>query len=366
LKDRSLWNAIGTWNRLAGGWKFDGSVLSDEDAKARAALCGQFLTRHPDFPAMAEVVAYQKHVEALARRAGGADGPLPRLTRLLSDVLVDRVWMVTVADQDANYYSMAQPVERGSLVQFDGITSFAGKIRSRAIDKDRIVYSGLSPQSKIAAVFKPILADGAKLARWETVMIDLVQKILDEPKIDPILQVALLRKVFDAAGEGSEPLRQALGPMQAKLAQSGVDVNVPWMDPEAHKLDRSRAEAASCVKLLRDMVPPAKEISSLQETIEQGVSRTFCTLGWLASERNGWEVRTGATVPQQGNLWVVVPTENRHGEWKKVGTIDHGKPKLNALDESILAEGRPVFVIVKSLYYPGKQERPIRARRASE
>src|SRR4051812_41078142 len=95
--------------------------------------------------------------------------------------------------------------------------------------KDRIGSIGLSPQSRIAAQFKPILADERKMNRWETVMIDLVDAILREPEIDPILQVALLRKVVEAAVEGSEPLRKALEAMKNQLDQVAVDVNVPWM-----------------------------------------------------------------------------------------------------------------------------------------
>ena len=41
-------------------------------------------------------------------------------------------------------------------------------------------------------------------------MIDLVDAIVHAPDIDPILQVALLRKVVGAAVEASEPLRESL------------------------------------------------------------------------------------------------------------------------------------------------------------
>ena len=46
---------------------------------------------------------------------------------------------------------------------------------------------------------------------WEVVMLDLIDQVRTQPGMDPVLRVALLRKVLELALEGSEPLQAALG-----------------------------------------------------------------------------------------------------------------------------------------------------------
>ncbi len=64
-------------------------------------------------------------------------------------------------------------------------------------------------------------------------MIDLIEAIRSSRTLNPVLQIALLRKVVALAVQGSEPLRDPLKATKDQLDQSTVDVNVPWMNPEA-------------------------------------------------------------------------------------------------------------------------------------
>jgi hypothetical protein len=355
LKEQPLWQALDAWNQLAAEWKAVPEGLTPSEAKSRAALCAQFLNQHPACPNADAVAADQRFAEAIARRTPGVENSPPaRLQRLFSDILVDNVWMVTVTNRDPDgristikYYTTSRPVEKNAFVQFMSLISFNGKEQFRLIAGDRIASRNLSPQSKIAADFKPILADESKLARWETVMRDLVARILDEPDIDPILQVALLRRVLDSAVEASEPLKEALGAMKTRLDQANVDINVPWMNPETANIDRSRTVAADAIQRLRTvaMLPPAERILDLRDRIEHSALQTYPTVGWLARDGDKWQVRTGGTVPNQGELWVVLPLDQKTGRMKKLGRIDGGKPTIDARDSSTLAEGRPVFLV---------------------
>src|SRR5262249_16160265 len=162
----------------------------------------QFVTRHPGFAGREDMVLYQKYAAAIARRAPGPGSPAAKLERLLSDILVDHVWMLTIRGTDGkerlpekHYYTTKQPIDTHGYGEFSSIIRFEGKERSQTIKKEWITYIGMSPQSKIAAQYKPMLADESKLARWETIMIELVGTILSQSDIDPILQLALLRKV---------------------------------------------------------------------------------------------------------------------------------------------------------------------------
>ncbi len=236
------------------------------------------------------------------------------------------------------------PVEKNGFIQFMSLTSFGGKELFRSLHRDVVAVRDLSPQSKIAATFKPILADESKLAQWDTVMRDLVGQVVSNSDMDPILQVALLRRILDSAVEGSAVLRDVLGPLKNELDKADVDINVPWMNPESD-LKAIRERAAHCIRTVRDQfpLPPTKAIDDLRDQIERSVLRTYPTVGWLVKDRQGWRVQPGSTVPKQGELWVVLPVE-KGGKMKKLGQLKEGKPTLDVLDSSILTEGRPVFL----------------------
>jgi hypothetical protein len=352
LKERPLWESLDAWSRVSTGWKLDPSGLGHQEAKTRAALCAQFLSQHRAFPNADAVARYGRFAEAIGRRTPGVENnPQSTLRRLLSDILVDHVWMVSANIREADgriqvrrYYTKERPAENGGLVRFMSLISFSGKEQARAITREMVASVGVSPQSKIAAAFKPILADESKLVQWERVMRDLCARILDEPDIDPILQVALLRRVLDSAVEGSEPLKEALGPMKTRFDAAQVDINVPWMSPETDNLERNHAMAAQVIDLLRRLLPPAKAIDTLRDKVEHDVLQTYPTVGWLAKDRDDWRVRTGGTVPKQGDLWVVLPSD-KTGRLKKVGKLDGGKPAIDVRDSTTLAEGRPVFLV---------------------
>ena len=209
-----------------------------------------------------------------------------------------------------------------------------------------MAHIGLSPQSQIADQIKQrrVLTDESKLTQWETVMTELLDAIVRQPDIDPILQVALLRKVIEAAMEGSEPLRHSLESFKNQLDQSNVDVNVPWMDPEVD-LERNRDAAAAVVQSLPSLADAGKKALARRDVIERSVAGTYRTVGWLAQDRDGWRVRTGAVFPDNKDLWVIAMREDKHAEWRKVGTIAGSQPKIDTRDNSTLVEGRPVFVM---------------------
>jgi hypothetical protein len=350
-QESPLWNAIDAWNALVAGFRTKAENLSAPDATVRALLCQRFITQYPTFPDNAHVAAYQRQLEAIARRQSDTDSATSKVLRVLSDFLVDQVWMVTTsAGSDGagkstakRYYTRKEPTQGPELIRFMAIVDFNGKELSKAILKHEIVSVVQAPQSRVAERFNPILADPATTDRWETVMLDLVEAIIKEPEIDPILQIVLLRKVVESAMEGSEPLRESFEKIKMRLDAANLDVGVPWMNPEIPRPERNRA--AQFVQSLNHLLEPRKQVLARHDQIERDVMVAYRPVGWLKHTTDGWELQSGASVPPDGELWVVVPAPNKTGEWRKVGAITKSRPKLEVRDASVLAEGRPVFVI---------------------
>jgi hypothetical protein len=351
--EQALWYDVEAWNDLTVAWKGRRTALTPQEGKQRADLCARFVTQHPSLPGIDDVVRYQQYAESIARRSALDDGPVANLRRLLADIFVSHIWMVTISDDNditgrpavKRYYAAKQPERNRDYYEFSSIISFEGRELPRTLHKERITFLGLSPQSMVADRFKPVLADDSKLTQWETVMIDLVGAIRNQPDMEPILQVALLRKVVEAGAKGSEPLREALEAVRAHLDDANVDVNVPWMNPEAPR-QPNRSQAAQVVESLPDLASVRADALARRERLERAIARIYRTVGWLSQNADGWQLHSGVATPQEGDLWVVVPKEDKHGQWKKAGTITKGKATVEASESASLAEGRPVFVMI--------------------
>jgi len=349
-RERPVWQSILKWNRLAAGWRAQKDTPSPKELHDRLERTTSFLAGNPWYPAADRVANYKKHLEAMSRRDDKADSPKRRLVQLFSDILVQSIWMMRVKDPNGTskcYYMNQPPSERANLIRYLG--GFDGRERARAIIMPFVVYSDWSPQTKIANKYKIVLGQGSTLADWDRVMIELMTAIRSSEDMDPLLQVALLKKVADNAIEGSEPLRAALGPIKGLLEQGDVDVNVPWMDPDNADAVRLRPRALELVKSLPDLAEVLKDAHRHHEQLEHVVKQFPRSVGWLAKEDNGWQVRCGAVIPNEAELWVAVPESNSLSSWKQVGTISGGAIKIFTESGDVVAEGRPVFAMLRSI-----------------
>ena len=175
-------------------------------------------------------------------------------------------------------------------------------------------------------------------------MTGLVNAILHETGIDPILQVELLREVVTRAGEGSEPFRVLWERVKNRLAQTRVEWHGVWVNPMEPQLGRIQAEMAQLIQSLRDVIPTDGQLQAQRDQIEQGISRTYQTVGWLAQDRDGYHLEKGGLLPRDGDLVVFTLSGDRMG-LKKVGSISGREPKVESSGSSGLAEGQPVFVM---------------------
>lgn len=346
IRELPAWQSVAKWNELVEAWRKEPAGWSLRKVQARQEACTRFLALHPQYPDAVKVNEYWTHLEAILKRASGPDSVRQRLRQLFSDILIGSIWMVEVKEFRSlpkRYYLREKPREGSNLVHF--ITGFDGKERVEAIIRENIDYSDWSPQSKVADKFKVVLSQDSAVENWDKVMMDLAAAIKDDAKMDPLLKIALLRKVVEAAGQGSVPLRQSLSTVRSMLEQADVDVTAPWMDPESREADRLRPAGEGLIKSLPEFDAvrrQAKERLDKIENLSAGLART---VGWLAKTPDGWRVKTDAVLPESGELWVIVPREKNTSVWKRLGRIVKSVPGVTAVDGEVLLEGRPVFVM---------------------
>ena len=345
IHDQPVWDAIGEWDRLTAGWKGGGGPVAPPEANVRADQCRQYLVQYPASPEFDRATTYRHAMEAMSHRAVDGEGSLGKLQKLMTDLLVDNLWMISMrppaSSAPKHYYLTQQPARDARSVRY--LAGFDGKERSLTLVRDWVDRTEVSPQTKLANRFKPMLFQEPTRIDWEAVMLDLIDQVRTQPDMDPVLRVALLRKVLELALEGSAPLQDTLGAYKVLADQADVDTNVPWMDPENREAEQMRPKASAFLRSLPDLSAARKDALARRAAVQGLLAGRPQAVGWLAREPEGWQVRTGVVLPAAGTLRIAVPGKAGHAEWKKVGAIDQGRPRLSVADDPSLAEGRPVF-----------------------
>jgi hypothetical protein len=351
LRERPLWDAVGAWNDLVKGWKKRGGDLNAEEARARATACAAFL-KDNSAPDPAGVEDYRRYMESIARRISGEQNPRTALESLFSQSLIANLFMIVVKDgtnPPRRYYSRSLPKESNGKLEVKYIVRRGKDERHDWVHSGDIVSKKLAPQSELALHAKKLLSDPSKRDRWDDVMIELVTRVVNEPEIDPILQLNLLKPVIEEAGAASEPVRVALDGAKKVLDQAKINLDGDWTNPDGQELSDVKDQARQVIGAVRTKLPHDNQVRNARDHLERAVLQIHRTVGWLVRGQGGYVVKTGVALPADGELWTIAPSKEKRGEWKKVGTITaSGKQKIDASNSSALAEGRPVFMIVPS------------------
>jgi hypothetical protein len=346
LRDQPVWDAIAEWDRMTAGWEKGGAAVAPPEASVRAEKCRQFQTQHPASPDFDRATSCRRVMEAMSHRSADGEGALGKLQKLMTDLLVDNLWTVTVrapaADGPRHYYATEEPPRNVKSLRY--LVGFDGKERTLRVVGDWVERIEVSPQTKIAQRFKPLLFQDPTQIDWEVVILDLIEQVRAQPGMDPVLRVALLRKALELGLEGSDPLQGALGGLKNQVDQADVDVNVSWMDPESREADQVRPKATAFLRSLPDLTALRKDVLARRAAIRHLMASRPQSVGWLTRESDAWQVRAGAVLPPHGSLRIAATGGDGHGVWKKIGAIDQGRAHLTAPDDPTLAEGRPVFV----------------------
>ena len=334
LGERSHWDAALAWRKVASGWSIS-TRLDPQVASLRAGQCRKFLAAHPHYPENESILAYKNYAESIARREEARG----RLLALFSDAMMDNL-LVVHAD-DRSFYLTEKPKSGAHQIRY--LIDFQGGRRTMSFRDEPVATS--APQSRIAPDCKKLLREDSILVSWEPGIINLAENVARARDIDPLLQMVLFNKIATSGSDGSEPLRVALAGHRTAIERGALNLNLPWMDPESPEADRARVKARDVLSTIPPWPPCLKVAKEFRERVEREVAAVPITIGWLSVGGGGWHVKAGDYVPTQGDLWVLVPAGAKGAQWRRVGDLSGGKPRLDDDGLGAMAEGRPVFLM---------------------
>lgn len=342
-----LWKDLDAWSAFLSKPEFRNlKTLSPAVAAVLIKTGDKLVVDHPGVPSTDIYRKKMPHLKAVAARNQDMKS---QIKDLFHDPAIANLWMIGMKD-GKRYYLRNKPEFIGSpprikhVVDYDmteKTQSFSGDDNSR----DNIVYESRAPQSLVAgrAISKlKLLSD----ATWEKTFYQILQEIHEQPDMDPVLKMTMLKSVLDTATKGSASLADAFGRYKTKIDESDVDLSVSWLSPK----DKSAEEERSRAKALFARLPAPKEMIQdasvrLREFHEPPMRSCLC-IGWLGRDKQGaWKCHRRKSASIDGELVILhQATGSQTAEFVVIGTIDSDAITWKTTRSDVLLEGRPLYV----------------------
>jgi hypothetical protein len=346
IEESLCWQAFADWNKVTKQWHQTG-IVGLRPAAAQEQLAGAKAASDTfaDCPECAGLVELLPYVKAVAARDNGGERIEVSLKKLFEDPLVANVWMVEIND-GRRYYAPTEP----ALPELKYIIDFEGKTRGRLLtplESQGVKYTGLAPQVAVAKQVQSILK-ALNDANWETSFCDMIAVIRADRAMDPILKTNLLKKVLECGAGGSYCLEKAFGRHLEWFKGAKIDASANWLDPKDAGVTEARNEAAKKLADFPDVDEPRNAVKQDLAAVQQRRLTEYMWIGWL--HRGGeasWDCLTSGVPERSGTLWVIY-RQSPGGKplLATVGRFDRDRrtPTIHVQRESVLLEGRPVYL----------------------
>ena len=204
-----------------------------------------------------------------------------------------------------------------------------------------------APQSKFALQATTSLTRMG-IADWEDTMLELIDKLVDDQVMDPIIRFQLIGNILPVALEGSSLLKNALQTTEQEIASVRLGANLNLFDPFDVDTIRARREAERFLKNLPDMGGVLRDLQKTKAIVlNPELGNEWQWVAWLCkdSETQKWTCEADKPPPVEdlGDVFVAIKDGDTHS-FVKIGVIDKGKFQVTtAGGTDVLKEGRPVF-----------------------
>ena len=380
--DRDLWNGVDAWNELTNDWnqlvaeharrisdspsmgQYD--YVTPSDAERMLARIDELSERCPGFPRQAQFDALRPYFQSIVQRGQMIDGDeLVQLRSRYTGPLMVNLWTVVEKGTNKRYYSQQRPIELASSTGEEKkwrvkVVSSRTAGESRTMELSLAAPPIIAPHSVAAGNALKCLAE-LNSANWDSTFFRIVEHVLLQDHVvdgsasaaagmEPVVQVALLKRTLQVACRGSHPLQIAYGVHLERLDRSGLDLNAQWTDPD--DADASRARALAEIALdgfsgsgssggytdRRDAIKRARE------QWRKPIEGTYTWVGWLRRRPDGEaECVLPDSASGSGKL-LVVRKANDRVEYVPVEELRGGAAEVKTAER--LPQGLPVYLEV--------------------
>ena len=345
------WRAAAAWQTMVAGWGKDLRVTGAAAAEQRAAAIAKHLADFPESPHKAAAEPYLAYLGAAKNAlAGGRLKTLKGTTDLLSSGAVLHLAVVRTSDGRTFYLldearDFKQQQSGGAVTGYSITYIVDGSLTRRTTllgPSARVMAPAAAPQTVFAQkAIQAVMQHQGK--GWETFYLELAQRLLDTPGIDPILAASILRLDFLPAAIESTPLATAQVQQKADLLADLGDLNeVHWMDPDDEDALKLRPKAAQVLRNLGAFTPIIADVQGQLDKMSQSVT-SYRPVGiLLPGPGRSVSLDAGAA---QGDLFVLWAERGLPPRFEKIGALAAGAFAESASALARYPKGSPLFAL---------------------
>jgi hypothetical protein len=346
--ERALWDQAAAWHQVVEPWVASPFRIPPTDARRLVEKCQAFISAFHPLTQPEKVDEFLQCVDAIGQQDDGQKSSAAgRLRELFRNAAIRDLWFVETTDRRI-YYVKNDPKDeiedaskKSGYAGIRYVAAFDGAEKAKLVKFADISRNGRAPQSEVADRYQSLAKDLAK-AGWDAMIIDLAKDILTKPRMDPVLQLSLLKSVLEHGAKGSCPLGLALRDYNGQIKRSGADLTVPWIDP-SYDASTARREAGDLIGKL----PPIKSVAAAclenRKKLEWSIVQSdWAPAGWLSRVRTRWQAVSDEKIDGI-ELAVIVPKSGARAVVELIGSVSEGKATIRQGAGEALLEGRLLF-----------------------
>jgi hypothetical protein len=357
------WNLVLSWNKALNSADADYLLLKDPSAaEKRGTLFAEWLKQSLDLlqkeQSPVPLTLVNDYVAALNATALGPKS-IEEIRDLFSREDIRGLYFVRSTDGKM-YYMKDDPTEQ---------VDKAKRMFERGIDAAVISFKhlggtgifmkykdysehGRAPQSEIAGeVFSDLHM--AQTAGIDVTATKIVERIRDRRNLDPLLAVILMLKVMESAAKADTALEAVLKEPTKLIndaKKSGVDLSVPWLDPDRPDAKRARDAAKKFLETFPNLKMTPEAVKKRHDALEKQLKLSRHQFaGWLCQDPEmGWKVvplqPSREPAKEKRDLKVLHFQGDAVARWYVIGYRTNGAVTLYSSDRTAFVDGRLVFV----------------------
>ena len=353
------WARVDEINKFVTSHSVNCTKLNPAQAMTFVSEARAFIAAYPEFPRATDLKKLTDYLTFVSRRMSEDGQPIHNgIVDLLMKANLDDLYVVMLATGERSY-SNKEPefVTEPPRVKLFPLTDWLAAARQRDERPKYFPYATVSVQMREGKPFweapesvliRSIVGELRTIDEhdWERTMIDQLQRVYDQTRLDPVFRMFMLRTILATATTGSEVISDEYLKTEQQLNDMRLDGINPF-DPDDETTNLVRKRVADILKPFKDPVILLPRLTASREAMSKmNIQGTYRWIAWLKHGAAGWECRSEVLTAERmtGTLHIYPRSSPGSYQLRKIGTASQGKVEI--LPESAqLSEGQPVYLL---------------------
>ena len=356
--EADFWPQVEVHNRFVSDHAIDCTTIGPIEARKYRSEAEAFLQTHPQFPRREELTRICDYLQFVSNRLDENGVPIhANIGEQLKKGNLHDLYTVLLRS-GLRQYSDLEPelLKDPPRVRIYPLTDSRDILRERAVEPKSFKVEEVDIQIREgkpywdapeSVLMREIVNDLKTIDErdWEMVMINQLQRVYDETRLDPIFRLFMLRTILESAMTGSPVINKHYSQIQVDLKEAlSTDTN-PF-DPDNVETTRIRRRADELLQPFPNPATVIPEWKANRDSVSKlSLGVPYRWVGWLKRSAAGWICLSDKTLSadMHGQLVIYSKAGTDTPRFCPIGSVSQGKPTVTDAS-AFLADGHPVYV----------------------